>query len=450
MRRLLAGASSILLLLSAAGCDSLSGPPDASLPPETDGISAILMTALDAQQDLYDNFWDYDQNHIRFTPQGYVSEHDRRQQMIWDHGIMIFSMYTLWFALEEDDIFKTDLKNKLTGQWEFMKRNFTHDQLTGNFGSAPHIAVDDSGWGAMVYMIMYDITGDDYALEVCRELITGAYDYWKDGDTKKGLWYSQKPPSQGYDESYGTPGDNRFKSMSSVGLMYAALEYTLVTGDRALLEDTVNIYNWTEENMLRNKDVTYENGLNDGSSYTITTKDNLYWMDFNEDRAGRGERFGPDGGTRPGTIREAGSVSCMFANTAMGAIHVLLYEVTQEEKYLTRAAETLRAFNDSPFYSSNGVYVNDRDAWANAMFIGPWVRHVLTLPDVTQYDKQRVFDTADSIALHCRTENGYWRGGWSGSPTWDAHASPTQIMTSATTVNMLTAAALLERIEAGS
>jgi hypothetical protein len=114
---------------------------------------------------------------------------------------------------------------------------------------------------------------------------------------------------------------------------------------------------------------------------------------------------------------------------------------------MTRAVETLRAFNDNPLYNHNGVYVNDRDAWANAMFIGPWVRRVLSLPGVTDFDRQRIFDTATSIARYCRTEEGYWKAGWSGGTTWDPHISYTQIMTSATTVNMLTAAALLESME---
>ena len=436
------------LLLAFAGCvpsSSSDAAPAPSAQPSAQpsgGYLPFTEIALDAQQDLYENFWDYDNNHIRMTFHGYKTENSGRQVMIWEHAIKIFSMYTLWFALDDGDVVKTDIANKLASQWEFMQRNFSHEQLTANFGGSPNIAVDDSGWGAMVYMIMYHITGDEYALEVCKELVAGAYEYWKDGDTKNGLWYAHTPPSQGGDET------TRFKSMSSVGLMYAALEYTLATGDDSLLEDTLNVYNWTEENMLRDKVVTYENGLQNGDSYTVTVTDNLYWMDFNVDRAGRTELNGPADGTRPEVIQEAASVSCMFANTAMGAIHALLYELTGEEKYLTRAVETLRAFNDSPHYNNNGVYVNDRDAWANAMFIGPWVRRVLTLPGVTDFDRQRIYDTALSIAEHCRTEDGYWKPGWSGSSTWDPHSFPEQIMTSSTTVNMLTAAALLEKMDA--
>ena len=247
----------VCLLFAFAGCSPSSSDapvsPTPSAPPPS-GYLPFMQIALDAQEDLYENFWDYDYNHIKLTFHGYKTG-GGRQQMIWEHAIKIFSMYTLWFALDDNDVVKADITGKLAGQWEFMKKNFTHEQLTANFSDAPNIAVDDSGWGAMVYMIMYHITGDTYALEVCRELIAGAYEYWKDGDTRNGLWYSQNPPSQGGGE------ETRFKSMSSVGLMYAALEYTLVTGDHSLLEDTLNVYNWTEENMLRGREVTYENGL---------------------------------------------------------------------------------------------------------------------------------------------------------------------------------------------
>jgi len=401
-----------------------------------------MLIALDAHEDLYENFWDYRSDRMKLTSHGFVTGSAGRQEMIWEQAIMIFSMYTLWFALDDGDPVKTDITDKLTSQWEFYKKNFTHEQLTANFGRTPNIAVDDSGWGAMTYMIMHHITGDPYAAQVCKELVRGAYEHWKDTDTANGLWYPHIPPSQG-----GGP-ETRFKSMSSVGLMYAALEYTSATGDFALFEDTLKVYEWTESNMLRNRTVTYENGLSDGGSYTISVTDNLYWMDFNDNRDGRFEKLGPDGGTRPGDIREAGSVSCMFANTAMGAIHALMHEITGEDEYLIRALETLRAFNDSPYYSHEGVYVNDRDAWANAMFIGPWVRRVLSLPEATDYDRQRIYETASSIFRHCRTEEGYWKAGWSGGAAWDPHISETQIMTSATTVNMLTAAALMEKMEA--
>ena len=80
------------------------------------------------------------------------------------------------------------------------------------------------------------------------------------------------------------------------------------------------------------------------------------------------------------------------------------------------------------------------------MFVGPWVRRVLTLPGVTEEDHQRIFITADHITQRARTEDGYYQGGWSGSKVWNESNVPQQIMTTATTVNMVTAAALLEQL----
>ena len=397
-----------------------------------------LPLALSAQQDLYDNFWDAENNHLKITNQGLADGSQSRQYMVWEHSIAIFSMYTLWYALDDDSAEKADLKNKFAGEWEFLKNNFTREELTSNFGRQPNVAIDDTGWGAMTYMIMYHVLGDEDAMQLTKECVGNAYEFWKDGEVGNGLWYSAQR---------GDDPEQRFKSMSFVGVMYAALEYTLASKDNSLLDATLDLYNWTEEHMLRNREIEYKDGLSSGGSYTVTATDNLYWMDYNEDRTGRSERVGPDGGQRPNDVREAASVSCLFANMAMGAIHADLYAITGEQKYLDRAVETVRAVNDSPLYNNRGVYVNDRDGWANAMFVGPWVRQVLTLPGVEQKDYDRIFTTADSILAKARTEDGYWKAGWSGGSAWDAYAKPEQIMTTGTTVNMVTAAALMEALK---
>ena len=400
-----------------------------------------LPLALSAQQDLYDNFWDAENNHLKITNQGLADGSQSRQYMVWEHSIAIFSMYTLWYALDDDSAEKADLKNKFAGEWEFLKNNFTREELTSNFGRQPNVAIDDTGWGAMTYMIMYHVLGDEDAMQLTKECVGNAYEFWKDGEVGNGLWYSAQR---------GENSDMRFKSMSYVGLMYAALEYTLAAHDDALLEETLALYRWTEDNMLRNKDVVYADGLPDGGSYRVTVKDNLYWMDFNDQRTGTPEKNGPNGGQHPEWIREGSSRSCLFANMAMGAIHADLYAITKDKQYRNRAVETVRAVNDSPLYSDNGVYVNDRDAWANAMFVGPWVRQALTLPGIQRKDYDRLFVTADSIVKNARTEDGYWKAGWSGGTTWDAHSKPEHIMTTGTTVNMITAAALAEALQGAS
>ena len=442
MKRWIAWVLCLSLFVSlAVGCGETA---EDSTEPSTEEASTepavakdhYLKLALYAQDDLYDKFWDEENNHLIPTSQGYADPMVS-QGMIWEHSMAIFDMYTLWFALEEDSVDKKELYDKFAGEWAFLKESFTYEQMTGNFGSAPNIAIDDTGWGAMTYMIMYNVLGEEECLTLTRDCVRNAYDFFKDGEVGNGLWY------------HATLGENdkqSFKSMSYVGLMYAALEYTLATGDESLLADTLALYDWTEENMLRSGTKTYENALAGGQSLTVDVADNLYWMDYNVGRSGRGVVNGPDGGNAPMTIDEGGSVSCLFANMAMGAIHALLYEITGEQQYLDNAIRTLRALNDCALYSFKGAYINDRDAWANAMFVGPWVRRVLTLPGVTEADYNRIFTTADHITQRARTEDGYYQGGWSGSKVWNEHNVPQQIMTTATTVNMVTAAALLEQL----
>lgn len=430
-----------LSLLMAVGCGeqpAQTEPPTEETPSTEAALPQdhYLKLALYAQDDLYDHFWDEENNHFIPTSQGYADPMVA-QSMIWEHSMAIFDMYTLWFALEEDSVDKKELYDKFVGEWAFLKESFTYEQMTGNFGSAPNIAIDDTGWGAMTYMIMYDVLGDEDCLRLTRDCVRNAYDFFKDGEVGNGLWYHA---------TLDTVDTQSFKSMSYVGLMYAALEYTMATGDTCLLEDTLALYDWTEENMLRSGTKTYENALSGNQSLTVEIADNLYWMDYNVNRSGRAVINGPDGGHAPQTIDEASSVSCLFANMAMGCIHAMLYEITGEQSYLDNAIRTLRALNDCSLYSFKGAYVNDRDAWADAMFVGPWVRRVLTLPGVTEEDHQRIFITADHITQRARTEDGYYQGGWSGSKVWNDSNVPQQIMTTATTVNMVTAAALLEQL----
>lgn len=394
-----------------------------------------MSSALSAHRDLLQNFWDEEGNHLQSTYHGYVGA--ERQDMIWDHGIAIFNLYTLWQALPEGSPDRLNITELLRGEWDYLKTSFSYEQMTGNFGAAPNIAIDDTGWDAMVYLIMYHVLGEEECLTLARDCVRNAYDYFKDGQVGNGLWYTAQR-----DEN----SDNRFKSMSYVGLMYAALEYTLASGDDSLLPDTLALYRWTEENMLRSGTKTYENALEDGRSLTVTANDGLYWMDYNVNRTGRAVVNGPDGALVPQQVAEASSVSALFVNMAMGCIHADLYAITGEAQYLNNALRTLRALNDSELYNNNGAYVNDRDAWANAMFVGPWVRQVLTLPGATRADYDRIFTTADHILRYARTEEGYYKGGWSGGETWDAYADPKQIMTTATTINMITAAALLEQL----
>ncbi|MCL2884392.1 MAG: hypothetical protein FWF49_02755 [Oscillospiraceae bacterium] len=452
-RRITAMLATVLLTaVPLAGCSPAAVD---SSSPETTAISRpeitvasyqegdMLTLALQAQADMYANFWDAGANIVTKTDNyGLPISSDQQETALWHQSMMVWEMYSLYLATGDQT-----LKDRITAQWEFTKGNFTQGQLISHFSQAPNIAVDDTGWNAMVFITYYKVTGDIYALQLAKALIQNGYSYYRDGDTVNGLWYPQNPPSA----PSGASGkiDNRWKSVYAVGIVSAALEFQMITGDDSLFADSLNIYNWMEQNLLRNGD--YSVTKQDGSVVTMNCTDNLYWCDFNVGRTKATEVDGPSGGLRPADIHEAGSVSGLFGNMGMGVIQARLYKLTGDTRYLDAALRTVKALNESSYYDNNGVYVNDRDAWTNATFMGPWVSEVLTLPGIQTRDYERVIQTAQSIGQNCRTADGYWRAEWSGGNRWEALMSPSfyfsykQLTTSADTVGMLTAAALLEK-----
>ncbi len=393
---------------------------------DSDAYRRIASSALD---DLYDNFWqgDSETGHIVKEDHGFPTT--GRQVMIWAHAMMLFGMETMYEATGDEDI-----KKKIQAHWAFTKDIFNEEEMITP-GRAPNIACDDAGWDAMAYLTFYRFTGDPYALNVTKKLLYQSYDYWKDGSVENGLWYKR---------STDPAEDAKWKSLYSTGLMMAALEYYEITGDETILNDTLAIYRWIETYLLRN-------GRKEYGSLIIDVSDNLYWADFNVNRAGRTEVTGPDGGVRPFDIHEAGSVSFLGGNMAMAVIHAKLYKITGDEKYLARALETVRAIDDSR-YNCLGVYLDDRDAWTTATFTRWWVKDVLTLPGIKPEDYKLLKDTAQSIFTRARTADGYYGGSWSGPADGDGSkwyrigSVPKQIMTSSNSCNMIFAAALLEKL----
>ncbi|MCL2885020.1 MAG: hypothetical protein FWF49_06010, partial [Oscillospiraceae bacterium] len=286
----------------------------------------MLKLALQAQADMYANFWDAQAGYITKTGNdGKPIPSNQRETALWHQSMMVFEMYTLYQATGDQT-----LKDRITAQWEFTKGNFTQAQLIGNFSQAPNIAVDDTGWNAMVLIIYYQVTNDIYALQLAKALIQGGYNYYKDGDTVNGLWYPDYPPSTA---SGAKIPDKYYKSVYAVGIVSAALEYQILTGDDSLFADSLNVYNWMETNLLRDGDYTLTDINGDVTTFNCT--DNLYWCDFNVGRTNKTtEVYGPSGGSRPQSIGEAGSVSGLFGNMGMAVVQARLYQITKDQTYL--------------------------------------------------------------------------------------------------------------------
>jgi predicted alpha-1,6-mannanase (GH76 family) len=310
--------------------------------------------------------------------------------------MMIFAVDALYRA-DKDPI----LRRRLELEWQRIKSLYTVEELEAA-GTRTHLACDDAGWDTKVYLTLYQHTRDRDALDRARGLIRRALDRWLDGELGGGMWYSN---------------ERKHKSLYQVGLISGILQLEAVSGDKQFHDKAVACYDWIESHLLR--------------------PDGLYWCDYGRD--------GPAGKLRPDDIHEAGSVVFLGGNMGMGVLHAWLYRSTGDKKYLQRALRTAEAI--AAKLVQDGVYLNDRDAWANGTFATDWVGAVLALPGIDRKHRNLMLHTADSIFQRARTPDGYYGGSWSGpaqgpGSVWCMKGSrPQQITTSASSALMIMAAA---------
>lgn len=377
--------------------------------------------AVKAMQDIFDNFWEGKPEEGYFT--------NVTQSMVWEYGMAMLMLETMYEATG-DELYKT----YVASEWAFMQQQFTDEEIARP-GVAPNIACDDAAWNAMTLMVIYRLTGDQHALKLAGDVVRNSYEYWKDGSVENGIWYR-------LDEN-GEPIEN-IKSVYAAGLMLTALEYHEATKgtelvDPQLYTDTLALYNWTEEHLRRSGTKTY-------GDMTVTADDNLYFCDFVEE--GHDSRpYGPVGGNTEGGIGEAGSCSALFGNMGMAAINAKLYAMTEEKEYREKAVATANSLAGS-VYNNAGVLLNDRDAWTNAAFVRYWVKDVLTLDGVEAENIDLIKNTALSVAVRCRTDEGFYRAEWSGGNQWTltGETTPDQLTTTATSAHMIAAGALAEKL----
>lgn len=364
--------------------------------------SATAKTAID---DMINNFWTKGVSTGNILPTwcGYPTENlpDSRG-MLWERAMMVIPMFSMYRATG-DNI----LKERLISEWAYIKSAFSEEELAAA-GSGLHPAVDDSGWAGMMYTMLYSVTKDEAALNAAKKMVDNAFIRWYDDEYEGGLWYKD---------------GKQFKSLYQCGIMTTAMNIWELTGDEAYKDKFFLIYNWVEKKLRR--------------------EDGLYWINYLPN--------GPDGMNRPDDIREGTSVTGLMTNMAMGAINGRLYQKTGESIYKERALGTAEGIYKKE-KSVNNIYINDRDAWANGTFAPEWALYVLTLPGIDEKHITILLDTAKSIAANTATGDGYYGGSWDGpaeglKSVWFTQGSrPQQIMTSGSTVNILTAAATIERI----
>ncbi len=258
----------------------------------------------------------------------------------------------------------------------------------------------------MLFMKYYELTKDTWFLKIAEKLIKNTIAHWTD-PTDGALYYKDGV---------------QFKSLYTVGLVMAMLDIYDVTGEKEWLDKAKFHYSWMESLLGRS--------------------DGLYWTDATSSA--------PLGNDTPNRITEAGSVSFLAGNQAMCVIAKRLYDIEKDENYLMRIKKTSLAI--STVYDHNGIYFNDRDAWTNGTFMSDFARHIAANPDLAFGNADLLLATARSIVANDVTEDGYYGGSWQGpagkGSRWtDGGSVPQQVNTSGTTVHVLVAAAILDKLK---
>ena len=436
--------------LISTGCISSSGPhSNGGVSSEKQPTNSTKSTtssnesfeyrnaAKQVMTDLLSHYWtDKDGGHVIDTHGG--TEEVEDFIAFWCSSIMVFAMESYYQATGDADVL-----DKIRLQWEHIQRSFTEQQLTSNMGHAPNTAADDAGWDALYYLKMYKLFGDETALRYAHDTVWNAFVHWAvDGDLSNGMWYNNF-------EQY----NDRWISTYCAVHILVALEYSEITKgtdryDEDLYTMAMELYGWIENHMRRDRVVTIKDGLQNGDSYTISSIDSLYWVDYNVNRSTRVEKNGPDGGTRPMDITDNGSVSGLFANMLMAAVNAMLYRQTGEEIYRDKAVSTANSM--TKIYGVGGSYINDRDPYTNTTFLYHFITEVLPLEGITQETMDLLGTTASNIMKYSRTEDGYYKICWRNTNNYpivkaDATGEYMKMQVSATTANIVLGAALAEK-----
>ena len=360
--------------------------------------------AATAIADLIKNFWigDDTTGHIANTSHGHIVSPPAARGILWERAMMILALDTASQAPGSESLSK-----RIKSDWGYTKASFTSAQLEAcGANSGTNWASDDAGWSALMCLTAYRHTHDPEALDRAKGLVRNSFDRWQTDELGGGMWYGD---------------EHRTKSLYQTAIVLASLQISEISGDPFFRNHAMSCYEWIEARLLRS--------------------DGLYWAECNSS--------GPLGANRPNDIHEADSVVFLGGNMAMAVLHARLFRRTGDDKYRLRALRTANGAYDH-LVSDTGIYINDRDAWTNAAFVGNWAREVLTLRGVEDKHRRVLAATAQSIFNHSRTANGCYGPSWAGpaegpeSRWFNKPASnptnPSQIMTSATSVHMIVAA----------
>jgi hypothetical protein len=393
----------VLLWLLPCTCSAASG---------ASGDDAhYLSRSSEAINDLVGHFWlgDTANGHIVATWNGLVASAQPNGRLpdarggTWEAGTLANVLYGYYEITHSEDA-----AQRLRSEWRYIKAAYSRNDLTAcGHSSHANFASDDAGWNARFFLQLYEVAGDDLALDYAKAAVECAFSRWQDQRFGGGLWYSD---------------ERKTKSLYQAALALDAFSIFERTDDRRFLSYAESSYEWIEKTLLRS--------------------DGLYWCDVTE--------AGPLGKERPEDIHLAGSVTFLAGNMVMALLHAHLFKLNGQEDYRQRAIRTTQGIL-AKLVDRQGLLLDDRDAWTNGTFVQQWVQEAL--PVVGEIPAHQGADvikrTADAIFEKDRTPDGYYGGDWGGpadpaKAAWAKHRTvPQQITTSSNAVAVILAAAAL-------
>jgi len=378
-----------------------------------------------AYADTLRNYWKVCEGYSCFHNH-YKENRDTLSDLGWNYVMMLLA-YESYYLATGDESFKYYLSEQTKTYYTQKEREWV--LATGKGNNPAH---DDAAWTAMGFLLAYKILGDERALEYCHDMIKNAYDYWQDGSNANGSWYSYPEDNNGH---------IKVKSTYCAGFLVSELEYYELTKgtereDAELHRRTLELYCWVENHMRRSGHRMW-NGI------PCNFNDNLYFCEF-IDNKDKGEFFPRRFEGSETEIKQAGSWSCLFGNTAMAVVNKRLYDATGNQNYLDKALSTANALVHTA-YNNGGAILNDRDAWTNCAFMGYFVREVLPLDGIEPELGRMILKTAADIMKNTYYEGGFYGSDWDGSGIWLQNDSKggghtRYIAANATTVHMIFAA----------
>lgn len=450
MRRSRTGVALALGIAAAGIAQAHAGEEFPSSPARR--TTPLLRGSEQAWRDFTYHFWDPDRAVPRLRPtfaDGSIGN-DAAHPTFWHMAEANCVLHARWRATGDEAV-----RQMIRSQFQEVRSLYSDERLSSAAwsGHLPDRIVnvaDDAAWAIAYLCQVHDATGDPAALRLAEALIDSTYQTFADpGKSDAGYLYAlpgQDPDHQGVSTAH--------EAVAARCAVYV-FEHT---SHGHLLALAKGSWQWMHKYLRHPQGVYFAE------------------LDLRPEVGGKAnaDYRKPIGWNRPQDISRGGSVAFLGGTMAMASLSAALYMQTGEAGYveevhsivagMTRRDTFLRP--GAPVGVPGDVLVNDRDGWANG-FTAPYlVRDALSLDGIDSGGQLKAALVNTALAItKARTPDGFYGADWSG-PEWDAAhrwdtwvsqagakgagsgqgmALPSQLPTTASSVAMVLAGAMVER-----